>query len=77
MPSDILIMPPQAASLEQLERWLVAYYSEKAPEKLENVPKIARKMLNAQLGANCLRLICLAASPLRPWFNSSSSLLIA
>ena len=43
-------MPPRAETLEQLERWLLAFYQELVPDKLANVPKIAKKMMHDQPG---------------------------
>ena len=43
-------MPPTAESVGQLERWLQAFYEELVPDKVGNVPKIAKKMVDSQIG---------------------------
>ncbi len=50
MSSRLHAMPPRAETLEQLERWLLAFYQELVPDKLANVPKIAKKMMHDQPG---------------------------
>jgi hypothetical protein len=45
-------MPPHADSLQELERWLTAFYEKLNPQKVANVPKLAKKTLEDQKGTS-------------------------